>query len=1178
MRIVKVKGSLSDCGDSTKGASTHILLGPAGPCLGGLAVFALYHDDSAISSGFRETAFAAQPLTESTAQVNRGLKLITPGKLIWQRDGEHACIGVCAFGDGHHDESTSTRRSIPSSRLLCSALAVATMGSLKLCASGRRHSFGRRGLGRIAVKQANPDGSYLMDRGIPVDRLTVGIPRERDDGERRVAATIETVHMLINAGFNVMVESEAGRASDIPDDRYEEAGARVEAPDTVYQCDILLKVNPPSEWEVSKMKPGATLIGTIGTRNPGVESLLDRCQWQGLNVIAMDSMPRMLSRAQSFDTISSMANVAGYRSVVEGAAALPRFMAGQFTETGKAEPAKVLVIGAGVAGLQAIQCAKNLGAVVRAFDVRASAKDEIESAGAEFLQVQMDEDGSAAGGYAKEMSEAFLEAEMALFRKQCQECDLVITTALIPGSSPPVLITKDMVDVMKKGSVVVDLAAANGGNCEATRPGETVVTSNGVTIIGTDLLQNAASQASQLYANNVTKFLLSMGVEGRFYLDENDEAVRGCWIIKDGEALPPPPPRSKPPPPKVHKPLVIGDQEEDEAEVAYRSAFRKTLTLTAGISAMLACGRLGSAVTALTTTLSLACLVGTQAVAGVQAALHSPLMSVTTAMSGLTAVCGLAMMGGGLVPKTLPQYLAALAVFASMINVSGGFIMTGRMLQMFKREGDAPSYSSLSAIPGFVFMAICAVSGPELTPMVYLVSSLLCIMSICSFASQQTAPMGNALGLIGVAGGLYGTVIACNAPLVVVKQMLLTMTLGSAIGGFIAKKVEVTSLPQLVAAFHSLVGVAATATAWSYFGAFLAAGNKNVVLAAGHITATYLAASIGALTATGSIMAFGKLQGILSGKPLTYRFQNVINAVLNVGLLYWLRVFVKNPATGNALFYGTGLAALLGYLVSAQVAVADIPVVITLLNSASGWALAAEGLVLSNSLLTIVGCLIGASGAYLSNVMCVAINRSVFDVLGLESKAISNDASFTKVSGDCSMADVSTIAVLLNSAKKVVIVPGYGIAVSKGQYALAEIMKDLTDGGVDCKIAIHPVAGRVPGQLDVLLAEAGIPYDKVFEMEDINQPRDWENVDVALVVGANDTINSLAEDEYGMPVVRVWQAQKCIVIKRSLDSGYADLENPVFYNENTQMLLGDAKVRLEEVRDCLRYVRRFASN
>jgi len=998
----------------------------------------------------------------------------------------------------------------------------------------------------------------------------VGIPKETEAGEGRVAATPSSVAALVKEGYMVVVESEAGKLSDFTDADFEAAGATVSnSSNEVLGCDIVMKVRPPNTNEIEAMQPGTTLISVIGARLPGSETLLKSLMAKKLNVIAMDSLPRQLSRAQTYDTLSSMANLAGYRSVVEGAAALPRFMAGQFTAAGKVDPAKVLVIGAGVAGLAAIQAAKNLGAIVRSFDVRSSVKEQIESVGAEFLEVQIEEEGEGSGGYAKEMSKEFLEAEMELFKKQCEQCDIVITTALIPGKPAPKLIKQYMVDIMKRGSVVVDLAAANGGNCEGTVKDQKIVTSNGITIIGTDMVQSAPAQASDLFANNLSKFLLSMGPKGQFFLDEADEAVRGCWIIKDGVKLPEP--EYKPPPPPPPKAEAVEVVVEDPKKVAFRASLKTSLTYTAGILGLAVAGRFGGGpLTALATTLSLSCLVGSQVVAGVSAALHSPLMSVTNAISGLTVVGGLALSGGGYLPRTLPQCLAAAAVLASMVNVGGGFVMTGRMLAMFRRKGDTPSYTSLLAIPGAALLLTCIIGGPSLVPMVYLVSSLLCISSIGALSSQKTAPAGNALGLMGVTGALCGTVVSLGPARPVLVQMLSAMLIGTGVGLTIAKNVEVTSLPQLVAAFHSLVGFAASSTA-------LASAFVMHDFAVLHTVSTYLAAAIGALTITGSILAFAKLQGILSGRALKFPFQNFVNLVLFIAIGQQMMSFVGSPVAGTAkLLTGTVLSGVLGWLLAAQVGGADMPVVITLLNSASGWALTAEGFVLSNTLLTIVGSLIGASGAILSAIMCVAMNRTILDVLGLQSKEVPGGGNFSgQITGECTTTDVDTVSSALKMAKKVVIVPGYGVAVSKGQYAMADIMKSLTDRGTQVLISIHPVAGRMPGQLNVLLAEAGIPYDQVKEMEEINEVSDWEDVDVALVVGANDTVNSLAEDEpsspiAGMPVIRVWKAKQCIVMKRSLGVGYAALDNPVFFNDNTDMLLGDAKVRLEEVRDKLR--------
>jgi len=1054
----------------------------------------------------------------------------------------------------------------PKAWALCLSAAALALGPFLHRASRRSRALQHRQT-RLVAPQAS--AATAAASGVPCSDLTIGVPKESELAEGRVALTPSSVAALVKEGYSVLVEADAGLKSSFSDSSYEAVGAKVGGVSEVLACNIVMKVRPPSNDEIEQMKAGSTLISVIGAKLPGSEALLETLMAKKLNVIAMDSLPRQLSRAQTYDILSSMANLAGYRSIVEGAAALPRFMAGQFTAAGKVDPAKVLVIGAGVAGLAAIQAAKNLGAVVRAFDVRSSAKEQVESVGAEFLQVNIKEEGEGKGGYAKEMSKEFLEAEMALFEKQCRECDIVITTALIPGKPAPKLIKQYMVDVMKRGSVVVDLAAANGGNCEATVTGKNVETENGVTVIGTDMVQSAASQASELYGNNISKFLLSMGPKGTFFLDEEDAAVRGCWVIKDGERLPEP--EYKPPAPRPAAKETETEPEPvvDENKVAFQAAAKQAATYTVGIAALLAAGRLGGNITSLATTLTLACLIGTQVVQGVSAALHSPLMSVTNAISGLTVVGGLVLSGGGYLPKTFPQALAAIAVLVSMVNVGGGFVMTGRMLGMFRRKGDAPSYNSLMVVPAATLLLLCARGGDQLAPMVYLVSSLLCITSIGALSSQATAPRGNALGLMGVAGGLCGTVIATGASGPVLAQMLGTMLLGSSLGVGIARRVEVTSLPQLVAAFHSLVGVAASFTALA---SFFSGHGVDVM----HSIATYAAAAIGALTVTGSLLAFAKLQGLMSGRPLTFPGQNALNGLLVAALGAGLVATVKYPNLGaSVLLSGAGAAAALGWLIASQVGGADMPVVITLLNSASGWALTAEGFVLSNALLTIVGVLIGSSGAILSGIMCVAMNRSLTDVLGLQKKVASGSATSFAISGESRTTDVEAASAALQAAKRVVVVPGYGIAVSKGQYALSDIMKVLKELGTEVKISIHPVAGRMPGQLNVLLAEAGIPYDQVFEMEEINELKDWQDVDVALVVGANDTVNSLAEDEpsspiAGMPVIRVWRAKRCIVMKRSMGLGYAALDNPVFYNENTEMLLGDAKTRLEEIRDKLR--------
>eukprot|EP00439_Symbiodinium_sp_Y106_P072569 s3371_g13.t1 len=577
-------------------------------------------------------------------------------------------------------------------------------------------------------------------------------------------------------------------------------------------------------------------------------------------------------------------------------------------------------------------------------------------------------------------------------------------------------------------------------------------------------------------------------------------------------------------------------------------SFQSTASTVALVSlivmALLAAGTAGQSVTTMLTTLSLALIGGAQVVYGVVPALHSPLMSVTNAISGLTVVGGILMMGGGYMPETLPQWLAAAAALISMVNVGGGFVMTRRMIDMFKRGTDVPQFAEMYALPAALFVGLYAVGTSfgymdlaSDSQMVYLISSLMCIGAIGGLSSQQTAQFGNAMGLSGVVGALAGTLglaYAQGAGAAVLTQIATVLATGTALGMAVASQVEITSLPQLVAAFHSLVGLAASLTA-------VASALQQPGADAMHATSEYLASGIGALTVTGSVVAFAKLQGLVGGNasiPGGNALSGSLTAAFAAGLWAYL-----HPMPGMeipTLVLGTVAAAGMGLVVGG----ADMPVAITLLNSASGWALTAEGFVLSNNLLTIVGALIGSSGAILSQIMCEAMNRNILEVLG-EVTTTNNDH----------------VADLLATAKKVVIVPGYGVAVSKAQYALAQLLEMLAENGTDVKVAIHPVAGRMPGQLNVLLAEAGVPYDQVLEMDELNDPSDWEDVDVSLV-------NSLAEDDpnspiAGMPVIRplasfrltlfmltcVWLAKKCIVVKRSLGVGYAALDNPVFYKE-----------------------------
>lgn len=521
--------------------------------------------------------------------------------------------------------------------------------------------------------------------------MKIGIPKEIHPEEKRVAATPETVEWLQKLGFSVAIESGAGAAASFSDESYQEAGVEVieDIRSLWEKSDLILKVRPPEihpsmgVHEADLLREGDCLISFIWPAQNG--DLMDKLAARKATVLAMDSVPR-ISRAQKLDALSSMANIAGYRAVVEAANHFGRFFTGQITAAGKVPPAKVLVIGAGVAGLAAIGAAGSLGAVVRAFDTRPEVKEQVESMGAEFLMLDFKEEGSGEGGYAKVMSPEFIKAEMELFARQAMEVDIIITTALIPGKPAPELITSGMVESMRDGSVIVDLAAEQGGNCALTEPGSVVV-KHGVTIIGyTDLPSRLATQSSQLYGTNLRHLLneLCKEKDGQIVVDMEDEIIRGTTVIKDGEITwPPPPPKLQASPaPAAAKPAVSAPPVEEKKEK--KSAGRGMWAFMA-IAALLLAG-LGSvappAFLSHFTVFVLACFVGYMVVWNVTPALHTPLMSVTNAISGIIVIGALLQISSA---DTLVWILAAVSILIATINVFGGFFVTQRMLQMFRK-------------------------------------------------------------------------------------------------------------------------------------------------------------------------------------------------------------------------------------------------------------------------------------------------------------------------------------------------------------------------------------------------------------------------------------------------------------------------------------------------------------
>ena len=517
--------------------------------------------------------------------------------------------------------------------------------------------------------------------------MKIGIPKEICAGERRVALTPDYAVRAAKLGFEICVEKGAGDEAGFSDDAYREAGAEIvgEPREVWARSDLILKVRPPDMHpalgvhEADLLRDGGALIGFLYPASNG--ELLEQLKARKATAVAMDCVPR-ISRAQKLDALSSMANIAGYRAIVEAANNFGRFFTGQITAAGKVPPARILVIGAGVAGLAAIGAAGSMGAIVRAFDTRPEVRQQIESMGAEFLELDFEEDGSGAGGYAKTMSEEFVKAEMELFAAQAREVDIIVSTALIPGKPAPQLITAEMVRSMKPGSVIVDLAAEQGGNCALTEPGKKVV-KHGVTLIGyTDLASRMATQASQLYGANLCHMLseLTPGKDGAIDVDMDDEVIRGATVVKEGEVVWPPPARMKPPaPPETAAPSLAAARPEPRRTGLAAAAFLAIGgLLLAGLGTVAPPSFMGHL-----TVFVLACFVGWQVIWNVTPALHTPLMSVTNAISGIIVIGALLQISS---PSSLVEALAGIAVLIAAVNVAGGFLVTQRMLRMFRKS------------------------------------------------------------------------------------------------------------------------------------------------------------------------------------------------------------------------------------------------------------------------------------------------------------------------------------------------------------------------------------------------------------------------------------------------------------------------------------------------------------
>eukprot|EP00933_Yihiella_yeosuensis_P029602 TRINITY_DN2321_c0_g1_i1.p1 TRINITY_DN2321_c0_g1~~TRINITY_DN2321_c0_g1_i1.p1 ORF type:complete len:1050 (+),score=272.13 TRINITY_DN2321_c0_g1_i1:141-3290(+) len=1022
----------------------------------------------------------------------------------------------------------------------------------------------REGASRVARVQP-PNFSPNNARVTPFDvfrmggvrLLHVGVVKE-PAGEARVALDPAVTKKLIGDGYKVSIEKGAGAAAGYSDAAYQEAGALMkEKADVLKDSKLFFSIRPPAKDQMADYS-GKAVVSWVGRLLPQGKELVAEAAKNNVMLMDTTAVPR-ITIAQKLDVLSSQAKLAGHRAVIEAAYAFQRFHSAEMTAAGKYPPSNTMVLGCGVAGLAAMGTSKALGSVVRAWDVR-DVSDQVKSMGASWVKVDFEESGAGEGGYAKESSAEFQKAQKETFHKNCKDCDIIITTAAIPGRPSPKLIEDYMVKDMKPGSVIVDLAAEGGGNCTLTRLGEKYTTENGVTIIGyADNPGRMANQASAMYAQNMFNLVKHItGKEGADQLlplidaalaagESGDIIARSIVCSKEGKLIDmPPPPQPTPTKPKA----VVKSEQEKTQDNPLKMASSNALISTAGSASLLGLGLGAVGDTALTgniATFALAGAAGYQAVWGVAHALHTPLMSVTNAISGTTAVGGLMLMGSG---NTAAELLALSAVGISSVNIFGGFLISQRMLNLFKKPGEV-DYSYVQLAPGALLVA-APFLNPSLVPATGVASGILCIASIGALANMKTAQQGAYLGMSGVAGALAASLAGMPSSSLPMAGGLLAA--GGAGGIAIGKAVSPIALPQTVAAFHSLVGGAALVTSIASHMIHPDSGTM-------HLTATVLGDYIGGVTLTGSLVAFGKLNGNLDSTPLNLPGKNLLNIGMLAGQIGLGASFL---ATGgmSELAATAVLSSVMGVHLIGSVGGADMPVCITVLNSYSGWALVAEGFLLNSPTLTIIGSLIGFSGAILTKIMCDAMNRDIVNVIFGGMNTVAKKDKGDLGPREHTEATVESASATLCQSKDVVIVPGYGMAVARAQGAVADLATTLREADIKVRFAIHPVAGRMPGQMNVLLAEAGLPYDWVLEMDEINP--EMPDADVCLVIGANDITNIAAQEDpdcaiAGMPVIEVWKSKATFFMKRSMAGGYADIDNPVFFMDNTQMLLGDAK-------------------
>jgi NAD(P) transhydrogenase len=893
------------------------------------------------------------------------------------------------------------------------------------------------------------------------------------------------------------------------------------------------------------------------------------------------------------DVLSSMANIAGYRAVIEAASNFGRFLMGQITAAGKTAPAKVLVIGAGVAGLAAVATAKGLGAIVRAFDTREAVREQVKSLGGEFIEVEYVESGEGSGGYAKVMSKEFIEAEMALFLKQAKECDIVITTARVPNRPPPVLFTQEHVEAMKQGSVVVDLAAspAHGrGNCVLTKPDD-VITHNGVKLVGwSNFPARMPAMSSTLFSMNLVSLIEEMCVPDKkassFHVDMDNQAVRPAVVAHKKTITYPPPVYDKPvvakkePAAQAEVPPLPGDEKPTSSQIFWKGfSYLLLLAVLLGLAVSknsVLCGHI--------VTFSLSVIIGYLVIWGVTPSLHTPLMAVTNAVSGVVVAGAMAQTHKDL--EGTATLLCTIAMCVAFINCVGGFYVTHRMVNMFvaedqlsKKKENTNSDVFMGLLTAVLFAgcfvgirwgicgagdAVCETTTGEIAQ---LVAAVCFIIALKGLSHPSTARNGNITGMAGMTVALAALIITEVADHHA-WWTLAALIPGAIIGWILADKVSMVSMPQMVALLHSFVGIAAVLVG---IGEFFNMKQGLELQSSVTMVEMSIDVFIGAITFTGSVVACGKLNGTFSSKPLILPGRHFLNALMALACVYFTYLLVQNPANDWPLYAMTVVSGILGFHLVGAIGGGDMPVVVSMLNSYSGWSIAAAGFMLDNRLLLITGCLVGSSGAILSYIMCKGMGRNFVAVIlggfgegaGGPTKAI--EGTHTPTNADEVVSD-------LLEAESVIICPGYGMATSKSQHVVAELSRNLRGRGKNVRFCIHPVAGRLPGHMNVLLAEAEVPYDIVLEMDEVNP--EFKETDVVIVIGANDTVNPAALDDpnsiiAGMPVCKVWEAKRTVILKRSLAVGYAGCDNPLFYKPESRMLFGDGRKSVTDLLSAL---------